>query len=127
MEDRTKLVWLLEDKDLPFPPFEVYPCEQRNYDPMECPALELGPEEYANYTVHEVTKPCTVSLNARSADGAEFAVYCNGRRLGDGVLRSDGFSRTAAFSMEPAEMARIRIQVIKGNMQIKDVIFEYCE
>lgn len=78
MEDRTKLVWLLEDKDLPFPPFEVYPCEQRNYDPMECPALELGPEEYANYTVHEVTKPCTVSLNARSADGAEFAVYSNG-------------------------------------------------
>lgn len=127
MEDRTKLVWLLEDRDLPFPPFEVYPCEQRTYDPMECLALELGPEEYANYTVHEVVKPCAVSLNARSADGAEFTVYCNGRKLGDGTLDSDGFTRTAALIMAPAEMARVRIQVTQGTLQIKDVVFEYCD
>ena len=62
LEDHTKLVWACE-KALPYPKFAWYhdPNEER-YDPLQDLALELSAGEYANYTVREVEKPCSVTL-----------------------------------------------------------------
>lgn len=125
LEDHTKLVWTLKDEDLPFPPFEVYPCEQRQYDPLECLALELAENEHALYTVHEVKRQCKVAFVVRSPEGAAATILCNGKPIGTLEVKNEQFMRSDEFVFDAAQMASICIEVVNGSMQIKTVAFQY--
>lgn len=123
MEDKTKLVWLRKDEDLPFPPFEVYPCEQKRYDPLECLALELSENEYANYSVYEVPKTCSISLRLKALERATLDVICNGEKLKRLELDCEAFSEILAGYIGSCEKANVKIEVLSGTVQIQSLIF----
>lgn len=126
MEDKTKLVWI-EGNEKPFPPFQIYPCENIEPDPFQCLALELTEKEHANYTVHKVEKPCKVKISARSAEGAELAVLANKKEIGRISIREKDYGWCGPVTMDPADQAAVTIRVDQGTVQIKAVQFCYGE
>ena len=126
LEDHTKLVWASE-KSLPYPDFRWYedPNAER-YDPLTDLALELGAGEFANYTVREVEKPCTVRLEGVGPARAE--LLCNGVSLGVLELKAGDIRKpetSEALTLPAAEEAVVKVKVLEGTLTVKRVLFAY--
>ena len=125
LEDHTKLVWAT-DKDLPYPKFAWYddPNELR-YDPLSDLALELLAGEFANYTVHEVSRECRVTIEGIGEGCAE--IFANGEKIGAIALPAGDILnpvKSKTLTIGPAEDATIKVVVTGGTITIKNVIFE---
>ena len=129
LEDHTKLVWATT-KYYPYPAFTHYrdPHVLR-YDPLTDLALELGAGEFANYTVREVTKPCTVTLSAAAPAGATVTATVNGESIGvftvpvHGDIINPVDSNT--LTIPAGEEVVVKLTVNEGPVQIKAVKFHY--
>lgn len=124
MEDKTKLVWI-EGNAKPFPPFQIYPCENTEPDPFVCLALELSGGEFANYTVHRVKKPCRVCICAGSAKGADIEVLSNKKSVGRFRLESREYATVDAAVIEACEKAVVTVKVLEGTIRMKEISFCY--
>ena len=96
-------------------------------------ALELTAGEYAYYTVHEVEKPCQVSIEGVALEDTEIELFCNGEPVGKVALSKTAVSITDTENLaisEPViipagEEAVVRLAVKQGTVQIKNVNFAY--
>lgn len=125
LEDHTKLVWAT-DKRLPYPKFAWYddPNELR-YDPLTDLALELAENEFANYTVREVTKDCALTIEGIGEGEAE--VLCNGATIGTIKWEKGDIlnpAKSSVMTIAPTEEAVVKIRVIRGTITVKKLIFE---
>lgn len=126
LEDHTKLVWACE-KALPYPKFAWYndPNEER-YDPLQDLALELAAGEYANYTVREVEKPCSVTL--RGVGPCTVELSCGGESLGAVTLGEGSILKpqdSQSVTIPAGEERTVKVTVKEGTLQLKTVKFAY--
>ncbi len=126
LEDHTKLVWATT-KALPYPKFAWYPDKnEERYDPLEDLALELSAGEYANYTVREVEKPCTVKLSGVGPCTVE--MLCDGQSLGTVSLGAGDILKpqdSEAVTISAGEEKTVKVVVKEGTLQLKKVKFAY--
>ena len=126
LEAHTKLVWACE-KALPYPKFAWYndPNEER-YDPLQDLALELAAGEYANYTVREVEKPCSVTL--RGVGPCTVELSCGGESLGAVTLGEGSILKpqdSQSVTIPAGEERTVKVTVKEGTLQLKTVKFAY--
>ena len=126
LEDHTKLVWATT-KALPYPKFAWYQDKnEERYDPLQDLALELAAGEYANYTVREVEKPCTVKLSGVGCCKAE--LYCDGTLPGTVSLDEGSILNpqdSEAVTIPAGEERTVKVVVKEGTLQLKTVKFAY--
>ena len=126
LEDHTKLVWATE-KAVPYPKFAWYddPNEER-YDPLHDLALELSEGEFANYTVREVEKDCTVCLEG--VGECEVELQCGGKSAGTVKLTAGSILKPAIsekVTIPAGEEQTVKVIVKKGTLTLKTVKFAY--
>lgn len=127
IEDHTKLIWATT-KETPVPSFDFYPHEVEHYDPLADLMLELGEGEFANYTIHNIIKPCAVNIEASSPAGATVKICCNGIEKGIVTVPvSDVFHcvETNKIDIPVCEDVTVKLVVTDGILQIKNVKFAY--
>lgn len=126
LEDHTKLVWAT-DKAVPYPKFAWYEDKnEERYDPLKDLALELSAGEYANYTVREVEKPCTVTLEG--VGECEVEVLANGETVGTVKLPAGNILRpqlSEKVTIPAGAEQTVKLVVKSGTLTLKTVKFAY--
>lgn len=126
LEDHTKLVWAT-DKAVPYPKFDWYEDKnEERYDPLKDLALELSAGEYANYTVREVEKPCTVTLEGVGECKVE--VIANGESAGTVKLSAGNIlcpQLSEKVTISAGEEQVVKVLVKYGVLTLKTVKFAY--
>ncbi len=131
VEDHTKLIWAT-DKRHPYPDFnfDCGPMPIVRHNPLTDLALELSEGEFAFYSVHEAEKPCKISVEASSPEGAVIEVSCDDKVLGTLNLAEAKNVLAPVWSdgtaIAPAgETVIVKLTVKSGVAQIKNVRFAY--
>lgn len=96
------------------------------YAPLTDLALELGTGEYANYTVREVGRPCTVCLEG--VGECEVEILCNGQPVGTVKLPEGDILHPALsekVTVPAGEEQTVKVRVKSGVLTLKAVKFAY--
>ncbi len=91
--------------------------------PMTELYLELSEGEFAHYTVRDVTEACKVSLSLRVLKDAEVKVSAGDQST---VLKLpvNELQTVPALTLPAGEFYPVRVEVLKGTVQVADVRFE---